>query len=191
MKILLLRKSNCPYCDNALDFLRKTNHTIGVLQCEKRFDKFPKDLGWKPDIVFSFKNYMILPKKITDSTLCINFHPGPPEHPGSCSANWALFNQDSDFGVTAHFMNALVDNGLIFRVRRFPILPDDDLDSLLEKANVEVLMLFQEIVRDMTTTWKGKPRRGKDLDALIASVPLENMQDRLKLERATKRRKRL
>ena len=52
-------------------------------------------------------------------------------------------------------------------------------------------MLFQEIVRDMTTTWKGKPRRGKDLDALIASVPLENMQDRLKLERATKRRKRL
>ena len=67
MKILLLRKSNCPYCDNALDFLRKTNHTIGVLQCEKRFDKFPKDIGWKPDIVFSFKNYMILPKKITDT----------------------------------------------------------------------------------------------------------------------------
>ena len=88
-------------------------------------------------------------------------------------------------------MNALVDNGLIFRVRRFPILPEDDLDGLIEKADVELLMLFQEIVRDMTTTWKGKPRRGKDLDALIASTPLENMQDRLKLERATKRRKRL
>ena len=191
MKILILKKRDCPYSQNALDFLRQTNHTIGSLDCEKRFDKFPKDLGWKPDVIFSFKNYMIIPKEITQSTFCVNFHPGPPEHPGSCSANWALYYQDKTFGVTAHLMNGLVDNGLIFRVRRFPILPEDDLDGLIEKADIEVLMLFQEIVRDMTTTWKGKPRRGKDLDALIASVPLENMQDRLKLERATKRRKRL
>ena len=137
MKILLLRKSNCPYCDKALEFLRNTNHTIGVLQSDKRFDKFPNDIGWKPDVVFSFKNYMILPKKITDNTLCINFHPGPPEHPGSCSANWALYNQDSEFGVTAHFMNDIVDNGLIFRVRRFPINLEDSLDDLLDKANIE------------------------------------------------------
>ena len=48
MKILILKKKDCPYSQNALDFLRQTNHTIGSLDCEKRFDKFPKDLGWKP-----------------------------------------------------------------------------------------------------------------------------------------------
>tara|TARA_B100000575_G_scaffold233188_1_gene194549 strand:+ start:510 stop:1082 length:573 start_codon:yes stop_codon:yes gene_type:complete len=190
LKILLLRKNNCPYCDKALEFLRDTDHTIGVLQADKRFDKFPNDIGWKPDVVFSFKNYMILPKKITDSTLCINFHPGPPEHPGSCSANWALYNHDSEFGVTAHFMNDLVDNGLIFRVRRFPINPEDSLDDLLDKANIEVLLLFQEVVKDMTTTWKGKARTGKDLDKLI-STPFRNMTEKLRLDRATKRRKRV
>ena len=188
MKILLLRKSNCPYCDKALEFLRDTNHTIGVLQSDKRFDKFPNDIGWKPDVVFSFKNYMILPKKITDNTLCINFHPGPPEHPGSCSANWALYNQDSEFGVTAHFMNDLIDNGLIFRVRRFPILPEYDLDALLDKANIEVLKLFKEIVKDMTTAWKGQPRKGKDLDLLI-NKPNKNKQEKFRVERATKRKK--
>ena len=114
MKIEIFGKTHCPYCDKALEFLRDTDHTIGVLQADKRFDKFPNDIGWKPDVVFSFKNYMILPKKITDSTLCINFHPGPPEHPGSCSANWALYNHDSEFGVTAHFMNDLVDNNFWF-----------------------------------------------------------------------------
>ena len=171
MKILIVKKRDCPYSQNALDFLRQTDHTIGSLDCEKRFDKFPKDLGWKPDIVFSFKNYMILPKSITNSTICINFHPGPPEHPGSCAANWALYKQDNTFGVTAHFMNDLIDNGLIFRVRRFPIKPDHSLSDVLKKADEEVLKLFKEIVRDMSQTWKGQPRRGKDLDALIQKKP--------------------
>lgn len=169
MNILLVRKSNCNYCEEAMDFLTNTGHRVAVLECDKRFDKFPKDLTFKPRVVFSFKNYIVLPRSITDSTVCINFHPGPPEHPGSCPANWALYKQDKTFGVTAHFMNGLVDNGLIFRVRRFPIEPD--LDSLLEKANIEVLKLFKEVVGDMTTTWVGKARKGKELDELIANTP--------------------
>jgi len=171
VKILILKKRDCPYSQNALDFLRQTNHTIGSLDCEKRFDKFPKDLGWKPDVIFSFKNYMILPKEITQSTFCVNFHPGPPEHPGSCSANWALYYQDKTFGVTAHLMNGLVDNGLIFRVRRFPIKPETTLMEVLKKADQEVLKLFKEIVGDITTEWKGKARVGKELDSLIQKKP--------------------
>ena len=181
MKILILKKRDCPYSDKALEFLRQTDHTIGSLDCEKRFDKFPKNLGWKPDIIFSFKNYMILPKQITQSVFCVNFHPGPPEHPGSCSANWAMFNNDKTFGVTAHLMNDLIDNGLIFRVRRFPILDNYTLSDLLEKSNKEVLKLFKEIVKDLTTTWRGKARVGKDLDKLI-----QNNQNHPQLVRATK-----
>ena len=171
MKILLLKKRDCSYSDKALEFLRETDHTIGSLDCEKRFDKFPKNIGWKPDIIFSFKNYMILPKEITQSVFCVNFHPGPPEHPGSCSANWALYYQDKTFGVTAHLMNGLVDNGLIFKVRRFPILDTYSLSDLLNKSSKEVFKLFKEVVGDMTQTWKMNPRRSKDLDALIEKKP--------------------
>ena len=88
---------------------------------------------------------MIIPKEITQSVFCVNFHPGPPEHPGSCSANWALYYQDKTFGVTAHLMNGLVDNGLIFRVRRFPIKPETTLMEVLKRADQEVLKLFKEI----------------------------------------------
>ena len=181
MNILLVRKSNCNYCEQAMKFLTDTDHRVAVMECEKRFDKFPEDITFKPRVVFSFKNYIVLPRSITDSTVCINFHPGPPEHPGSCPANWALYNQDKSFGVTAHFMNGLVDNGLIFRVRRFPMQPD--LDSLLKKANEEVLKLFKEVVGDMTTTWVGKARKGKDLDKLIADTP-----DSPRLQKAIQRR---
>ena len=68
-------------------------------------------------------------------------------------------------------MNGLVDNGVIFRVRRFPILESYTLNDLIDKSNKEVLKLFKEVVRDMTTEWKGKARRGKDLDLLIEKKP--------------------
>ena len=181
MNILLVRKSNCTFCDEAMKFLINSGHRVAVMECNKRFDKFPKDIKFTPRVVFSFKNYIVLPRAITDSTICINFHPGPPEHPGSCAANWALYNEDKSFGVTAHFMNGLVDNGLIFRVRRFPMEPD--LDSLLLKADKEVLKLFKEVVGDMTTTWVGKARRGKELDELIARTP-----DSPRLQKAIKRK---
>tara|TARA_R110001592_G_scaffold70230_3_gene215206 strand:- start:93 stop:668 length:576 start_codon:yes stop_codon:yes gene_type:complete len=187
LNILLVRKKDCPYSQNAMDFLLQTDHKVGVIECEKRFDQFPKNLGWIPDVVFSFKNYMVLPKSMTNTTICINFHPAPPEHPGSCSTNWAIYNNDTHFGVTAHFMNDLIDNGLIFRVKRFPIQVGCTLDELTVRADTECLKLFKEVVKDMTCTWKGKPRRGKDLDLLIKNA--NTPQEKLRVERATVREK--
>ena len=57
------------------------------------------------------------------------------------------------------------------------------LDSLLNKAIEEVLKLFKEVVGDMTTTWVGKARKGKDLDKLIADTP-----DSPRLQKAIQRR---
>ena len=130
-----------------MEFLINSGHRVAVMECNKRFDKFPKDIKFTPRVVFSFKNYIVLPRAITDSTVCINFHPGPPEHPGSCAANWALYNEDKSFGVTAHFMNGLVDNGLIFRVRRFPIKPETTLMEVLKKADQELhgLVKLEEV----------------------------------------------
>ena len=68
-------------------------------------------------------------------------------------------------------MNGLVDNGLIFRVRRFPIKPETTLMEVLKRADQEVLKLFKEVVGDITTEWKGKARVGKDLDSLIQKKP--------------------
>ena len=64
-----------------------------------------------------------------------------------------------------------------------PVPIEPDLDSLLKKADEEVLKLFKEIVGDMTTRWVGKARKGKDLDKLIADTP-----DSPRLQKAIQRR---
>ena len=70
----------------------------------------------------SFQNYFIIPRSLLlRSSLAINFHPGPPDYPGSGMINWALYDQCESFGVTAHLMNEKVDNGKILKVKRFKI----------------------------------------------------------------------
>jgi methionyl-tRNA formyltransferase len=50
-----------------------------------------------------------------------NFHPGPPSYPGWAPAHFALYDQATEFGVTAHVMVEKVDAGPIVDVALFPI----------------------------------------------------------------------
>src|SRR6202046_3675211 len=53
-----------------------------------------------------------------------NFHPGPPSYPGWAPAHFALYDQATEFGVTAHVMVEQVDAGPIVDVAVFPIPAD-------------------------------------------------------------------
>src|SRR6204780_2541154 len=53
-----------------------------------------------------------------------NFHPGPPGYPGWAPAHFALYDQATEFGVTAHVMVEQVDAGPIVDVALFPIPAD-------------------------------------------------------------------
>ena len=52
-----------------------------------------------------------------------NFHPGPPEYPGSHAASFAVYYDADGFGVTLHEMAAQVDSGPIIEVRRYDMPP--------------------------------------------------------------------
>ena len=85
----------------------------------------------------------------------INFHPAPPEYPGVGSASLALHDGRTEHGVTAHLMTPRYDDGLILRVRRFPI-EAEGYKALFERSLDECLILFREVVRAIA---EGEPLR--------------------------------
>lgn len=124
----------------------------------------------------------------------INFHPGPPEYPGIGCTNFAIYNQESTFGITCHYMAAKVDTGEIIVVRRFPLFKTDSVYSLTQRCYAYVLTLFYEIVSSILEgnplpkseeTWQRKPYKRKELNELCQISPNMNSEEIKKRIHAT------
>lgn len=65
----------------------------------------------------------------------INCHAGKlPFYRGRNILNWALINDEKEFGVTVHYVDAGIDTGDIILQEVFPISDMDNYKTLLEKA---------------------------------------------------------
>ena len=82
----------------------------------------------------------------------INCHAGKlPFYRGRNILNWALINDENEFGITVHFVDEGIDTGDIVLQRIFPISDSDDYNILLDRAYDEcakilydALILIQE-----------------------------------------------
>ena len=107
----------------------------------------------KPDVLLS----VLYDKRVNDSLLslpkmgCINLHAAPlPQYRGVASCTWAILNQETDWGVTAHYMESEFDVGDIIRILPVPIFPSRDTAETLSQRTHEALwMLFLCIVKDL------------------------------------------
>lgn len=78
----------------------------------------------------------------------INCHAGKlPFYRGRNILNWALINDENEFGITVHFVDEGIDTGDIILQRVFPILDTDDYSTLLEKAYVECADILYDAVK--------------------------------------------
>lgn len=106
-----------------------------------------------------FKNRIInLPKLKT-----INCHAGKlPFYRGRNILNWALINDEKEFGITVHFVDEGIDTGDIILQRTFPISDNDSYRSLLEVAHVECASVLYDSIKIIQ---KGSftPIRQKDI----------------------------
>lgn len=65
----------------------------------------------------------------------INCHAGKlPYYRGRNILNWALINDEREFGVTVHYLDEGIDTGDIILQRCYPISDQDCYSTLLEKA---------------------------------------------------------
>jgi len=176
MKVIIFAKEK-PGFENAVNFIKLYSDELTVFKGNLN-DPFPNEAYEKiPDILISYISPWIIPEKMLNivNKWSINFHPGPPEYPGIGCTNFAIYNEEKIFGVTAHLMETKVDSGKIIDVRRFPILKNDRVYSLTQRCYDYMLLQFYEVIDyifktnnlpECKETWKRKPFTRKELNDL-------------------------
>lgn len=176
-KVLFIGKADNFYASVAADFVRRHFRHATIIFSD-RSQAFPEKIKqWKGDLLISYLAQWVIPAELIEaaSVAAINLHPGPPEYPGIGCTNFAVYNNEKEFGITCHHMVASVDSGKIIAVRRFPILDSDTVYSITQRCYVEILHLFFELMTgylegnefpSSTETWKRKAFRRKQLDEL-------------------------
>ena len=176
-EIALILKENKKHNSKVIKYLKSKKIKLDIFM-GKNGDKLPLKLRKKKyDFIISYLSPWIIKKNILNKTRFynINFHPGPPNYPGIGCYNFAIYNQEKYYGVTAHLMNAKVDTGKILGVKKFKISKDITLAKLINLSYLKMYDLFREIVNKALSnkffpknniSWKRKPYKRSDLENL-------------------------
>ena len=103
----------------------------------------------KPDLIVVVAYGQILPQSILDlpPSGCLNVHTSLlPKYRGAAPIQWAIANGEAETGVTIMKMDAGLDTGPILSMRRTPISPTDDSQSLHDRlAQLGAELLIETI----------------------------------------------
>jgi len=101
--------------------------------------------------LLAFSTNVIVPPRILQHLdyNCINFHPGPPSRPGYRPTGFALYDGDTEYGVTAHYMLEKVDSGPIVGARLFPLASDAQLIDVVKQSYLELARLFIALLPEL------------------------------------------
>ena len=176
-KIALILKENKNHNSKVIRFLKSKKIKLDIF-VGKIGDKLPLKLKKKKyDIIISYLSPWIITNNLLNKTKLynINFHPGPPNYPGIGCYNFAIYNQEKFYGVTAHIMNSKVDTGKILGVKKFKINKHITLDKLINLSYLKMYELFKDIVNktlknelfpNSNISWTRKPYKRIDLENL-------------------------
>ncbi|NQT06207.1 MAG: hypothetical protein HQ575_01555 [Candidatus Omnitrophica bacterium] len=182
MKVTLFTKPEKYTVKEVIEYLKRHSEKLTIYPGGVK-DPFPKQpYNESPDIIISYLSPWIIPSKILKRTKLwnINFHPGPPEYPGIGCFNFAVYNNEKTYGVTAHIMDKKVDTGKIISVKRFRLLESDSIYNLSMKSYDEMFSAFLDVMNFVldrkelphcTEKWKRKPYKRNDLEALCKISP--------------------
>lgn len=169
-----------------------SQYDLEVLRIEQGKAK-PEHHDFCCDWLVSYVCPWVLPAQI----LCqarhnVNFHPGPPEYPGTGCYNFALYDGSAKYGVTAHEMEPTVDSGRIYAVKRFPILTGDSVNTLQDRADGVMFELYSQVLTQIAEGYDDlfpahppehwhpikKATTTKDLDRLRV-IPLDSSEQEM------------
>ena len=90
-----------------------------------------------PGYIFNINSYLIIKENLlaVPTNGIINFHNGPlPRYRGLNVCSWAIFNGETEYGVTWHFVSPSIDAGDIVANTSFPLRPDETALSLITSS---------------------------------------------------------
>ena len=80
----------------------------------------------------------------------INCHAGKlPFYRGRNILNWALINDEKEFGITVHFIDEGIDTGDIILQRSFPISDSDTYETLLKVSFNECAIILYDAIKEI------------------------------------------
>ena len=186
--LLFLGKADDADCARALTFCQ--DNFASVAYCLGKWgDPLPPDVrAWEGDYIVSYLSRWVVPETLLRRArkAAINFHPASPDYPGIGCNNFALYENASEYGVTCHHMAPQVDTGPIIAVRRFPVYPEDDVDTLLKRTYENQIALFFEIAglmaegKDLPVsaeTWTRPPFTRKQFNELFRITPEQSKEE--------------
>lgn len=138
------------YDDTLLNFSKKYNipYHKGIKVNSDDFYELAKSYNCDLFVSMSFnqifRNRIInLPRLKT-----INCHAGKlPFYRGRNILNWALINDEKEFGITVHYMDEGIDTGDIIMQKTFPITDNDNYKTLLEVAFIECANILYDAIK--------------------------------------------
>ena len=105
-----------------------------------------------------------------------NFHPAPPEYPGSHPASFAVYEGAAQYGVTVHEMAAKVDTGTIVAAERFDMPPGLRFVDLELHAYKALVALFSSLAERLAgdpaplapsgDAWSGRVTTKRDFERM-------------------------
>lgn len=123
-------------------------------------DEFLEVLNsYECDMLVSMSFNQIFRKRIIESTRMgiINCHAGKlPFYRGRNILNWALINDEKEFGITVHFVDEGIDTGDIILQRSYPISDEDSYATLLERAHTDCAEILADAIEQIC---KGEHQR--------------------------------
>lgn len=172
-KILLLSKKT-DICKIAQEFTKQCFTEVRCIEGDTG-DTLPEIPGeW--DYMISFLSPWIIPASmLAQAKYAVNFHPAPPTYPGIGCYNFAIYNKETEYGVTCHHMLPKVDRGKIIEVIRFPMYETDTVFILKNRTMNYLLQLFFDFIKDLMVNpeppeskevWLREPYKRKDLQTL-------------------------
>jgi methionyl-tRNA formyltransferase len=180
--VLFLGKADDPDCNRALEYCGQafgaTTHCLGhwgepLPEAARR---------WRGDYIISYLSRWVVPPELLTRArrAAVNFHPASPDYPGIGCTNFALYENATEYGATCHHMAEKVDTGGIIAVRRFAVLPEDDVASLLKRTYEHQIALFLQIAPLMaqgkalplsTEKWSRRPFTRREFNQLFKITP--------------------
>jgi methionyl-tRNA formyltransferase len=129
---------------------QRMDEAAGRLGVEMLGEEEAYALAQEVDVAISF----LYPRLIREPLIsgpargCLNFHPAPlPDMRGVAGYNVALLEGFTEWGVSAHYVDARFDTGDLVEVRRFPIDPETETAWSLDlRSQEELLAVFREVV---------------------------------------------
>jgi methionyl-tRNA formyltransferase len=133
--------------------------------------------------LISFCSSHIVPPRLLASLGfgAYNIHPGPPGYPGWAPYSFALYDNVSTYGVTAHRMTNSVDAGPIVGVETFPVPPGLTLTQLLNRTNGAMFQLFATLAAvlvnrtdplpELPLAWGGRKTTKRDFAERCSIAP--------------------